>query len=49
MPNRLQMANGYNPLHLRSYAEYLGQASRIQGSGYSVSLPDIYIDANTPA
>ena len=48
MPNILQQANGVNPMHLEKYADYIAMASNISSGGYSVSLPDIYIDANTP-
>ena len=44
MPNLLQQANGVDPLHLAKYADYIGKASGISTGGYSVSLPDIYID-----
>ena len=47
MPNLLQQANGVDPLHLAKYANYIGKASGIITGGYSVSLPDIYIDENT--
>lgn len=49
MPNRLQQANGVNPLHLAGYARFLGAAAGMPASGYSVSLPDVYIDVATPA
>ncbi len=49
MPNLLQQANGVDPLHLDRYAQYLQAASGMPGVDYSVSLPNIYVDANTPA
>jgi hypothetical protein len=48
LPNRLQTAQGYNPLHLASYASFLGKAANMDLPGYSVAVPNIYIDANTP-
>ncbi|MHB8134700.1 MAG: YfhO family protein [Anaerolineaceae bacterium] len=48
MPNYLQQANGVNPMHLDSYANFVKQASNYSTGKYSVSLPDIYIDKNTP-
>jgi hypothetical protein len=48
MPNLLQQAHGVNPMHMQSYADYMAKASGIDVHGYSVSVPDIYIDANTP-
>ncbi len=48
MPNLLQQANGVDPLHLDDYARLMQAASGISGGEYSVSLPDIYVDANTP-
>ena len=47
MPNLLQQVNGVDPLHLDSYANFIRRASKINGGEYSVSLPDIYLDANT--
>ena len=47
MPNLLQQVNGVDPLHLNSYANIFRRASKIDGGEYSVSLPDIYLDANT--
>jgi hypothetical protein len=49
MPNRLQQVNGVNPLHLASYAAFLGKAVNMDLPGYSVSVPNIYLDASTPA
>jgi hypothetical protein len=46
-PNSLQQANGVDPLHLATYADYMAKASNIPSQGYSVSLPDIYIDSRT--
>jgi hypothetical protein len=48
LPNRLQLANGVDPLHLANYASFLGKAAGMDLPGYSVSLPNIYIDQNTP-
>lgn len=48
LPNRLQMANGVDPLHLANYASFLGNAAGMDLPGYSVSVPNIYIDQNTP-
>jgi len=49
MPNTLQQANGVDPLHLANFASYLGKAAGMDLPEYSVSVPNIYIDANTPA
>jgi len=48
MPNYLQQVNGVNPMHLDKYADYINQASNYSTGKYSVSLPDVYIDKNTP-
>ncbi len=48
LPSQLQQANGVNPMHLAVYANYLGKAANIEIPGYSVSVPNIYIDQNTP-
>ena len=48
MPNNLQQANGVDPMHLSSYATFMGKASGISTGEYSVSLPDIYVDSQTP-
>jgi hypothetical protein len=48
MPNNLQQANGVDPMHLATYAAFMGEASGISTGKYSVSLPDIYIDSQTP-
>ncbi len=44
----LQQANGVNPMHLATYASYLSRASGMDLPGYSVSLPNIYVDPSTP-
>jgi succinate dehydrogenase hydrophobic anchor subunit len=48
MPNTLQQANGVNPMHLATYAEFIKSASNYSSGPYSVSLPDVYIDNHTP-
>jgi len=48
MPNTLQQANGVNPMHLNIYADFIKSASNYSTGSYSVSLPDVYIDDNTP-
>ncbi len=48
LPNRLQTAHGYNPLHLASYASFLGKAANMDLPGYSVAVPNVYIDQYTP-
>ena len=48
MPNILQQANGVDPMHLGKYADYLRAASGIITNSYSVSVPEIYVDENTP-
>ncbi len=48
MPNLLEQANGVDPLHLDRYAQYLQAASGMPGGDYSVSLPNMYVDAGTP-
>jgi hypothetical protein len=48
LPNHLQLANGVDPLHLANYASFLGIAAGMDLPGYSVSVPNIYIDKNTP-
>ena len=46
-PSMLEQVNGVNPLHLDSMAQYIGEAAGYTTGSYSVSLPDIYIDAET--
>ncbi len=48
MPNYLQQANGVDPMHLETYSGFMREASGISTGKYSVSLPDIYIDSQTP-
>ncbi len=45
----LQQANGIDPLHLASYASFLGKAAGMDLPGYSVSVPNIYLDFTYPA
>jgi len=47
-PSSLEQVNGVNPLHLESMAQFIGEAAGYAVGSYSVSLPDMYIDADTP-
>lgn len=49
LTNRLQTAVGYNPTHYLGYAQYIRAASGIHTGDYSVTVPDLFIDPNTPA
>jgi len=45
--NKLELADGIDPLHLAAYSEYLEEASGVKSSGYSVSIP--YFSSGNPA
>ena len=47
-PSSLEQVNGVNPLHLDSMAGFIGEAAGYTTGSYSVSLPDIYVDEDTP-
>ncbi|KPL76438.1 hypothetical protein AC812_07295 [Bellilinea caldifistulae] len=48
LPHQLQTAEGVNPLRLKSYSQFMAEASRIPAEGYSVSVPSIYLDEKSP-
>lgn len=48
VPNRLQTAEGVNPLRLRVYSQFMAKASGIESAEYSVSVPAIYLDQKSP-
>jgi hypothetical protein len=39
MDHRLEMADGVDPLHLESYADYMGKATGVPRDGYHVTIP----------
>ena len=47
-PHALQTAEGVNPSHLKKYSQFMAKASKINVDRYSVSVPAIYLDQNSP-